>query len=173
MSGLEMIVAIVVINIVYVSLFTLRIILVMKSQQMLASLLSMVEVFIYLIGLSLVLDNIDNPWNLLAYCIGYGSGVYLGGKIESWLALGYVTLEIIVDREETNLPHMLRQQGCGVTSWHADGRDGGRMVMTVLVKRSNERRLTKKIQEHSPKAFIISYEPRYFRGGFWTRRISR
>ncbi|GIQ67502.1 DUF2179 domain-containing protein [Xylanibacillus composti] len=37
--------------------------------------------------------------------------------------------------------------------------------MTVLVKRSNERRLTKKIQEHSPKAFIISYKPRYFRGG--------
>ncbi|GIQ67501.1 hypothetical protein [Xylanibacillus composti] len=43
MNGLEIVWAIVVINIVYVSLFTLRIIWVMKSQQLLASLLSMMS----------------------------------------------------------------------------------------------------------------------------------
>ncbi len=171
MDVARMMLIIFVINIVYVSLFTMRIILVMKSQQLLAALLSMVEVLIYLIGLNIVLQNIDNPYNLLAYCIGYGTGVWLGGKIEEWLALGYVTLQIVVDHEESKLPGILREKGFGVTSWVAEGKDGMRLVMQVLAKRSNEAKLIRKIQDISPKAFVISYEPRFFRGGFWTKRL--
>ena len=47
------------INVVYVSLFTLRMILTIKGQKALASVLSIVEVFIYLMGLTLVLDRLD------------------------------------------------------------------------------------------------------------------
>ncbi|WP_207953212.1 DUF2179 domain-containing protein [Paenibacillus agricola] len=160
-----------IINIVYVSLFTLRIIMVMKSRIKTAAWISMAEVFIYLMGLNLVLKNIDKPLNLAAYCIGWGVGVWLGSKIESWLALGYVTFEIIVDHTEASLPGLLRSHGFGVTSWLAEGRDGTRLVMQVLVKRSNEKKLMKRIGELAPKAFIISYEPRFFRGGFWTKRM--
>jgi uncharacterized protein YebE (UPF0316 family) len=173
MDILKMMLIIFVINIVYVSLFTMRIILVMKSQQLLAAALSVVEVLVYLIGLNLVLNSIDDPFNLFAYCIGYGTGVLLGGKIEQWLALGYITLQIVVDQGESKLPIILRDKGYGVTSWTAEGKDGLRLVMQVLAKRSNENKLYKQIHEISPRAFIISYEPRFFRGGFWTKRINK
>lgn len=171
MDGLSMILVIIAINIVYVSLFTVRLIFVMKGQRLLASVLSAVEVFTYIIGLNIALANIDKPLNLLAYCFGWGSGVYLGSKIEEWLALGYVTFQIVVDSSESNLPETLREKGFGVTSWLAEGREGSRLTMLVLVKRSNEKKLLKTIEELAPRAFLISYDPRYFRGGFWAKTL--
>ncbi|RXT04895.1 DUF2179 domain-containing protein [Ammoniphilus sp. CFH 90114] len=171
MDGLGIIATIFIINIVYVSLFTIRLIFVMKGQRLLASFLSMIEVFVYLIGLNIVLANIDKPLNLLAYCIGWGTGVYLGSKIEEWLALGYVTIQIVVDSSETNLPSVLRDKGYGVTSWLAEGKDGNRITMLVLAKRSNEKKLLNAVEQLAPKAFVISYDPRYFKGGFWTKRL--
>lgn len=164
---------IIVINIVYVSLNTLRVIMTVKGQKAIASVLSVVEVFVYLMGLTIVLDNLDNPWNVAAYCLGFGLGVYIGSRIEERLALGYSHVQVIVDSLETELAIKLRSLGYGVTSWAADGKDGKRLVMQVLVKRSNEKLLMRQLQELSPKAFIVSYEPKFFIGGFWTRRIQR
>ncbi len=169
---MELILIIIVINVTYVAMFTLRMILVLKGQKLLASLLSMVEVFIYLMGLTIVLDNLDKPLNILAYCVGFGTGVYLGSKIEEMLALGYVMVQIVIDSDEGNVGQMLRDKGYGVTSWLADGRDGKRLVMQVLAKRSNEKKLLKAIENLSPKAFVISYEPKMFKGGFWVRKIT-
>ena len=59
---------------------TIRLIFVMKGYRYYAVLLSMVEVCIYLIGLNIVLDNIDRPINLLAYCVGFGTGIFLAAK---------------------------------------------------------------------------------------------
>ncbi len=171
MNAVGLILTIFVINIVYVSLSTVRIIMVMKSMRLLASSISIVEIFIYLMGLNLVLEHIDKPLNLMAYCLGWGSGVFLGSKIEAWLAMGYVTLEIVVESSGTSLVSALREAGYGVTSWLAEGRDGPRLVMQVLAKRSNERLLLRTINQIAPKAFIITYEPRFLKGGFWAKRV--
>ncbi|MFK2825738.1 DUF5698 domain-containing protein, partial [Bacillus sp. B190/17] len=99
----SIILTIIAINILYVSLFTLRVILVIKGYRLFASLLSMAEVFIYLMGLKIVLDNLDKPANIAAYCVGWAMGVYLGGKIEVYLALGYTVLEVVIDSIESDL----------------------------------------------------------------------
>lgn len=161
------------INVVYVSLYTLRMIFVIKGQKVLASLLSVVEVFAYMTGLGIVLQNLDNPWNFAAYCIGYGLGVYCGSRIEEYIALGYVTVQVTVDCVEIELPTKLRECGYGVTSWLADGKDGKRLMMQVLAKRSNERKLTKMLDKLCPKAFVISFEPKNFKGGFWVKRVPK
>lgn len=165
--------SIIAINIAYVACFTLRLILVVKGRRGAASLLSMVEVFIYLIGLNLVLQNLDSPVNMAAYCIGFGIGVYVGSKIEEYLALGYLVVQVIVDSVSIDLPNRLRDLGYGVTTWQADGRDGKRLVMQVLVKRSNERRLMNTLDQLSPRAFVISHEPKQFKGGFWVKLTNR
>jgi len=173
MISLPLIGSIIAINVVYVSIFTLRLILVIKGRKGAASFLAMAEVFVYLTGLNLVLANLDNPINMAAYCIGFGMGVYLGSRIEEYLALGYLVVQVIVDSLAVDLPDQLRDLGYGVTSWPADGRDGKRLVMQVLVKRSNERRLTDSIRKLAPKAFVISHEPKEFKGGFWVRLTNR
>jgi len=168
-----LILTIIGINVVYVSIYTLRMIFVIKGQRVLASLLSVAECFVYLTGLGIVLKNIDNPWNLAAYCVGFGLGVYIGSRIEEYLALGYVTVQVTVDCVEAEIPSKLREYGYGVTSWLADGKDGQRLMMQVLAKRSNERKLTNILDKLCPKAFIVSFEPKNFKGGFWIKRTPK
>lgn len=167
---MEMILLIILINIAYVSLATLRVMIVIKGLATVASVISTAEVFVYLMGLTMVLDNLDNPWNIAAYCLGWGLGVYTGAKIEKKLALGYVVMEVVVDSIQTTLPADLRQLGYGVTSWYADGQLGPRLVMKVLAKRSKETKLRNTILSKVPKAFLISYEPTQFNGGFFLKR---
>jgi uncharacterized protein YebE (UPF0316 family) len=169
--GVEFILIIIGINVLYVSFFTLRMLMVFKGYRVLASILAMVEVFVYLKGLELVLDNLDNPVNLAAYCIGWGMGVFIGSKIEEYLAMGYVTLQVVVDSLDLDVPIKLRELGFGVTSWVAEGRDGHRLMMQVLTKRSNEKKLWNLINEIAPKAFVISFEPKQLKGGFWVKRL--
>lgn len=173
MVSLGLIGTIVGINVAYVSIYTLRLILTIKGRKAAAALMSVIEVFIYLTGLNLVLQNLDNPVNMIAYCIGFGLGVYLGSVIEEYLALGYTVVQVIVDSLQMDLPNELRKLGYGVTSWEARGRDGGRLVMQVLVKRSNERRMMETINRISPRAFVISHEPKHFKGGFWVKLTNR
>jgi uncharacterized protein YebE (UPF0316 family) len=173
MNPVWLLLSIVAINIAYVSTFTLRLILVIKGRRGAASLLSMIEVFIYLAGLDLVLSNLSNPLHMIAYCVGFGLGVYTGSRIEEYLALGYSVVQVIADSMVSTLPDRLRAHGYGVTAWLADGRDGKRLVMQVLVKRSNEKKLLESITNIAPRAFIISHEPRMFKGGFWAKMIER
>jgi len=170
---MELILIIVGINVVYVSLYTLRMIFVIKGQRVLATFLSIVEIYVYMTGLKIVLQNLDNPWNLAAYCIGFGLGVYIGSRIEEYLALGYVTVQVTVDCVEAEIPSQLRGFGYGVTSWLADGKDRPRLMMQVLAKRSNERKLFDILNKLCPKAFVVSFEPKNFRGGFWTNRMPK
>ncbi len=159
------------INIVYVSLNTLRTIMVIKGQRLLASMISIVEVGIYLLGLTIVLNNLTSPLNIMAYCAGFGMGVYIGSCLEQHLALGYVNVQVIVDSADCRLPDLLREEGYGVTTWLGQGRDGTRLVLQVLAKRSAEKALLAFLQKAKPNAFIVSYEPKNFVGGFWTKHI--
>jgi uncharacterized protein YebE (UPF0316 family) len=153
---------IIVFNIFYMACFTLRMLLVMKGKKVLASIISMLEVYIYMLGLAIVLENLKNPLNLLGYCIGWGMGVYIGSRIEEYLALGYVTVQAIVSTLDFKLPAILQNQGFGVTSWRA----GERTVIQILVKRRYEQKVIQTIDKMSPDAFVISYDLKNFKEGF-------
>ncbi|WP_079504389.1 DUF2179 domain-containing protein [Mesobacillus jeotgali] len=168
-----MVAIILLINIVYVSFFTIRMILTLKGQRYLAAGLSMIEVVIYVVGLGLVLDNLNQIQNLIAYAVGYGIGVIVGMKIEEKLALGYITINVITKEYDRDLPKALREQGYGVTDWAAHGLEGNRMAMQILTPRKYELKLYETIKELDPKAFIIAYEPKAIHGGFWVKSVRK
>ncbi|MFD1708239.1 DUF2179 domain-containing protein [Siminovitchia sediminis] len=172
-NGLVMVVIILVINIVYVTFFTIRMILTLKGYRYLAAGLSVVEVLIYVVGLGLVLDNLNEIQNLIAYALGYGIGVIIGSKIEEKLALGYITVNVITKEYDRDLPKQLREKGYGVTSWAAQGLEGDRMALQVLTARKYELKLYQVIKELDPKAFIIAYEPKTIYGGFWVKSVKK
>lgn len=172
-SIILMVLIILTINIVYVSFFTIRMILTLKGQKYLAAALSSIEVIIYIVGLGLVLDNLDKIQNLIAYAIGYSLGVLVGTKIEEWLALGYVTVKVISNRYDASLPNKLRDEGFGVTSWMGEGRDGPRLMMEILTRRKTQQELYNTIIAFDSKAFIITHEPKQFHGGFWVKGLKK
>ncbi|WAA10029.1 DUF2179 domain-containing protein [Fervidibacillus albus] len=168
-----MVIIILAINIIYVSFFTIRMILTMKGQRYFAALISMVEVVIYVVGLGLVLENLNEIQNLIAYALGYGIGVIVGMKLEEKLALGYITVHVITKEYEKDLPTTLREKGYGVTTWQASGREGDRMAMQILTPRKYELKLYETIKEEDPSAFIIAYEPKTIHGGFWVKTVKK
>jgi len=170
---LKILMFIFLIQIVYVTAYTLRTILTLKGQKYIASAISIVEVVIYVMGLNLVLKYLDQPLSLTVYAIGYGLGILLGSWIEEKIALGYITVKVISDVPNQRLAEVLRDKGYGVTSWLGQGRDGDRIVMEILAKRKNQDSLYKTILSVDPKAFVIMVEPREFHGGFWTKAIKR
>ncbi|WP_456275043.1 DUF2179 domain-containing protein [Bacillus sp. AK031] len=168
-----MVAIILIINIVYVSFFTIRMILTLKGYRYVAAFVSMFEVVIYVVGLGLVLDNLNEIQNLVAYAVGYGLGVIVGMKIEEKLALGYITVNVITADYDKALPDQLRAKGYGVTNWAAHGLEGDRMAMQILTPRKNEMKLYQTIKELDPKAFIIAYEPKAIHGGFWVKTVRK
>jgi len=159
------------INISYVTLSTIRFMLTMKGYRVLAPLLSVFEIIIYVLGLSLVMNSLDNPWNLAIYAIGYGTGIAVGMMIEDWLALGYTMMTVMTLDVNSSLPIALRELGYGVTSYLASGRDGDRLVMDILLTRKTERHLKNEVLGIDPKAFIVAFDPKYIHGGFWSKRV--
>ena len=169
----KMLLMIFIINLSYITLNTIRFMLTMKGYRLIAPIVSVFEITIYVLGLSLVLNRLDNPWNLAAYAIGYGVGIGIGIRIEEFLALGYIMVTVIIPDVESKMPEELRELGYGVTMNYAYGREGERMILEILSPRKNERTLYKEIHKLEPKAFVISFEPKYISGGFWTKKVRR
>jgi uncharacterized protein YebE (UPF0316 family) len=149
--------------------------LTMKGYRLAAPLVSMLEITIYIVGLSLVLDHIDSPINIFVYALGYAVGISVGIRIEDYLALGYIMVTVIlpVDELKPNLTSLIREEGYGVTQSFGEGRDGQRVILEILSTRKSERALYKLIKELDKRAFIISHEPKYISGGFWSKKLKK
>lgn len=168
-----MVLTIFIINVCYVTFLTMRTILTLKGYRYIAASVSFLEVLVYIVGLGLVMSNLDHIQNIITYAFGFSIGIIVGMKIEEKLALGYTVVNVTSAEYELDLPNELRNLGYGVTHYLAFGKDGSRMVMQILTPRKYERKLMDTIKNLDPKAFIIAYEPRNIHGGFWTKGIRR
>ena len=164
---------ILMVNVVYVSFFTLRMIFTLKGQRYIAATIGMFEIVTYIYGLGIVLERLDQWMNVVAYAVGYGLGVIVGMKIEEKLALGYITVNVISSQPDIQFTKKLRDKGYGVTSWYAYGMEGDRLNMQILTPRKYELSLYKTIHEIDPKAFIVAYEPKQIHGGFWAKSVKK
>lgn len=161
------------INLCYITLNTIRVILTMRGYRKVAPFIAIIEVIIYTLGLSMVMQYLSQPIYLVSYALGFGVGIYTGMIIEDRMALGYSVIYIITNSLDHSLADELRNFGYGVTIESGYGRDGERLILTVLAPRATEKQLYARIDELSPTAFYYSSEAKYIRGGFWTKKISR
>ena len=72
-NSIGMVLIILIINIIYVSFFTIRMILTLKGQRYFAAGISTIEILVYVTYLSLVLGNLNQIQNVIAYALGYSA----------------------------------------------------------------------------------------------------
>ncbi|MGX7091335.1 DUF2179 domain-containing protein [Hutsoniella sourekii] len=162
------------INLVYIMLNTIRTLLTMRGYRNVAPFIAIVEITIYTLGLSMVMNYLqENIFYLVFYALGFSIGIYLGMLVEDRIALGYSVLQVFTQGDNHALAQHLRQEGYGVTIQTGYGRDGDRLILTILTPRSREVELRNRILEISPQAFFIAHEAKYIQGGFWSRRMKR
>ncbi|MPW24436.1 DUF2179 domain-containing protein [Alkalibaculum sp. M08DMB] len=157
---------IILVQLIYVPIFTLRTMFLVKHMTLLASLLGFMEALIYVFALSLVLSENTGVIAMLVYAVGFGVGILIGGAIENKLAIGYNNLVVNLMEKNEQLINHLRNEGYGVTVYEGEGRDSKRYRLDILTKRCREEELMHIIEEFEPRAFIICYEAKRFKGGY-------
>lgn len=172
-NAYAMVIIILVVNVIYVSLSTIRMILTLKGRRYLAAFVSLFEVTMYVVGIGLVLNNLNAIQNVAAYAVGFALGIIVGSRIEEKLALGYITVNVTASTPDLDIPEEIRKKGYGVTHWLTNGRYGDRLSMQILTPRKYELSLYQLIKEIDERAFIISYEPKQIYGGFWVKQVRK
>jgi len=92
------IILILVLQLVYVPILTLRTIFLVKNMTVIAAFLGFAEALIYVFGLSLVFSGDQGPLAMLVYALGFGLGILIGGAGENKLAIGYNSFQVNLEK---------------------------------------------------------------------------
>jgi uncharacterized protein YebE (UPF0316 family) len=160
-----------------VSIGTLRVILISKGYKRQGAFISFFEVLLWVTITTVVITGIaEAPIKAITYSLGFALGVYMGSKIEAFLAFGKVLLYVICDQCVTcDIVKIVREAGFGVTSVDAHGKDSDKSVLMIFANRKGKDELVSLIKKHHEKAMIVANEVSILTGGYimpW-RRIGK
>ncbi|MBY0098066.1 DUF2179 domain-containing protein [Mesobacillus maritimus] len=161
-------------QLIYVPVLTLRTITMVKGMKEKAAALGMLEGVIYVVALGIVFSDLSNYLNMAAYAIGFGVGLYIGQMIEQKLAIGFVTIEVNIMNKNDDLAKHLRYEGFSVSTAEVEGMNHARRFrLDCTARRDREQEFIKIVSTYEPSAFIVSYEPRSFKGGYITKAMKK
>jgi uncharacterized protein YebE (UPF0316 family) len=150
-----------------VSMGTIRMIMLVKGQRRIAALIGFFEVMIYLVVLGKVVGNINKPILILAYCLGYASGNFVGSKLEERISIGRLLVQIIIKEIDGTLVQALRDAGFGVTIFKGEGMDGESYMLNVITERKKLALLQQIAKTQDCGAFITTMDIRSSLGGYF------
>jgi len=149
------------------TLDTLRVLVMMRGRRKIAWVLGFFQALIFVIAIGSVLNNLDNPLNILGYAAGFATGIVVGITIEERLAIGHIQLSIISPRRGAALAERLRSEGYAITEISGRGKDGVVTMLSCSVLRKNVSKVQELVNEVDDSAFITAEDVRSVRRGFW------
>ena len=149
------------------SLDTLRMLFVMRGRKGIAWALGFFEAGIYIVAITRVLSNLNNPLTILGYAAGFATGNVVGILIEERLAIGHIQMSIVSSARGVALAEALREAGFAVTEVSARGKDGMVHLLNASVLRKDVPNVERVVHEVDAEAFVTSADVRPVRHGFW------
>jgi len=135
-----------------VSLGTLRIIFVNRGMKFVAPIIGFFEIFIWLIVIGQIMQNLNNITNYIAYAGGFAMGNFVGIFLEQKLAMGIVLLRIITMKNARELIAHFRGLGYRVTNVPAEANDGEVEIIFLPVKRKEIKNVIAAIKKYNENA---------------------
>lgn len=150
------------------TLSTLRMLFIVRGQRLIVWLLALSNALLFIASVSLVLGDLDNLWNLVAYAAGFATGNVLGIYIEGKLAPGHTLVRVISPHRGRAILEGLHQTNHGATEFPGQGLSGFVSVIHCYISRRRTQPLLKQILHTDPDAFITGEQVRQLRGGWNT-----
>lgn len=120
-----------------VSLGTVRTVAVIHGRRHFAWLLGFVEVLIWVLVVSAVIQQISQHWAYpVAYALGFATGNYIGITIEQYFAYGHQVVRIFT-RQGEEMSRKMRERGLPVTMFEGQGRDGPVQMLFIETQRKS------------------------------------
>jgi uncharacterized protein YebE (UPF0316 family) len=155
-------------KVIEVSLSTIRTVFVTRGEKLIPAIIAFFEIMIWLNVVSAVITGIsESPARMMAYALGYSCGVFIGVYIEEKLAIGLITINVVLGKQEgIKLAQYLRENKVGVTELEAKGKDEEKTFLLLHVQRKNKENIIKLIKNQDLNALISVNAVKNIYGGF-------
>jgi uncharacterized protein YebE (UPF0316 family) len=154
-------------RLVNIALDTLRFMFTLRDKRTISWILGFIESVIFVVVIGSVLNNLENPLNIIGYSAGFATGNVIGMAIEKRLAIGFTHFSIISRDHSTEIADALREEGYGVTEIPARGRESSFMLVDCHVRRKQADEVEALVLTVDPGAFITAEEVTPRRSGIW------
>tara|TARA_B100001029_G_scaffold158971_1_gene145986 strand:- start:492 stop:992 length:501 start_codon:yes stop_codon:yes gene_type:complete len=138
------------------SLGTMRVLLVNKNKPGYAALIGLFESAIWIVAVSQVVKDINDPILIASYACGFAAGTILGSYIEKIVGLGDVVIKVFTSIEAPNIAENLRERGYAVTVINGEGRDGAVRICWCIIPRRKSKSVLAIIKNICPNAYITT-----------------
>lgn len=105
---------------------------------------------------------------MFIYAAAFSLGNYLGVTIESKIAVGLASIQVVVNLEDGEvLADILREQGYGVTIIEGKGKNESiKNLLFIQLKRKKIPEAIILIKQHNPEAYITVNDIKSMLGGY-------
>ncbi len=151
-----------------VSMSTVRIVLIVNEKRLAASVLSFVEMFVWLIAVTQTLKNLSNVMCYIGFAGGFAVGTYIGMLIEKKLSMGIVLIRITTtEKDGHHVISFLKKHNFRITSVNAEGNIGKTNLIYTVVKRKEMNSVIDVVKKFNPNAFYTVENIRYVNDQRW------
>ena len=156
-----------IVRVLNMAVDTIRMLTVMRGMRTITWVLGVIQTVLFVLALGSVVNDLDNPLNILAYSVGFATGNVVGMMIEKRLAFGFINMTIISSVRGKELADRMRADGHAVTEIPARGKDGTVEILECSVLRKFAPAVQTSILQIDPAAFITSRDIQPLHRGYW------
>ena len=140
------------------TLGTLRILYVNKGKPLFGAILGFIESAIWIVAISQVIQDLNDPFLIFGYALGFAAGTIMGSYIENTIAIGDIVVRIFVpkDSDSEKVAKELRINGLGVTIINGEGMQGEVTIAWCVTPRKRIKEVMRIISEITPDAYVTT-----------------
>ena len=130
--------------------------LVVSKKPFLGAFIGLVEAAIWIIVVSKVINDIDEPVLIFGYALGFAAGTVLGSYIERFIGIGSTVVRVFAPSNSPSVAKALREQNFMVTVINGEGRDGPVTICWCIVPRRKVNKVLTVIKTVNPDAYVTT-----------------
>ena len=137
------------------SLTTVRALVVTKKP-VLGAFIGLIESAIWILAVSQVIGDINDPVLIAAYAFGFAGGTLLGIQLEKFIGVGSAVVRVFSPSKTARVAKKLRKKGFMVTEINAKGRDGAVTISWCIVPRRKLRKVLAIVKSVNPDSYVTT-----------------
>jgi uncharacterized protein YebE (UPF0316 family) len=150
-----------------IAIGTLATLMTVQGRKFYAILANFFSALVYVLAIGRVVTNLNNVWNIVAYCFGVAVGTWVGMLWEQRLSLGFAEVHLISSEKGDALADKLREEGFGVTEYVGQGRERQVGVVDVIVPRKSVNAVIQIAEAVDGNAIVTVTDARTVQRGYW------
>jgi uncharacterized protein YebE (UPF0316 family) len=131
-----------------------------RGKEVWTAVLGFGEIFVYVVGLGAVVNDLTNVTMLMGYCLGFSVGMVAGMRLDRRMAMGHLSLRVISRFKGEDIVAALHESGYGATLSHGRGREGDVAIINSVIPSKHSKKVMALVQACDPTAFMVADEAR-------------